>query len=104
MLIPRDGNGNGLPVLGLGAAHQVTLATGASARMADPVGAATSIVTVWADADFYIAVGGGNPTAAVTGFAWPAYTPLDLQVEGGVSKVAGRAITEAGTLFVSERA
>lgn len=95
------GNALPIPVLGLGAGQKVTLATGASAA-STAVGATTTVVTVWADVAFYIATGSA-PVAATTGFALPADRLLDITVVPGVTKVAGRAVTTAGTLYMAER-
>lgn len=95
------GNEATVPVLGLGGAQQIVLTSSASAAGV-AVSSGATVVTVWATVDFYIAIG-ANPTAATTSFAWPAGTPLDIKVVPGVTKVAGRGVTSAGTLYMVER-
>jgi hypothetical protein len=95
------GNEAAVPVLGLGGAQQITLTSSASAASV-AVGSGATVVTVWATVDFYVATG-ANPTAATSGFAWPASTPLDVKVVPGVTKVAGRGVSAAGTLYMVER-
>jgi hypothetical protein len=75
------GNEAAVPVLGLGGAQQITLTSSASAASV-AVGSGATVVTVWATVDFYVATG-ANPTAA--------------------TKVAGRGVSAAGTLYMVER-
>lgn len=100
----RDNGGAGdrIPVLNLSTAQQVALVTASSTACTNAVGSNTTVVTVWATVDFYIDTGAA-PVAATTGFAWPAYVPLDITAVQSVTKIAGRAITSAGTLYIAER-
>lgn len=95
------GNALPIPVLPWGPAQQVALTSSASAA-STVFGATTTVVTVWATVDFYLATG-ANPTAGTTGFAVRADTMIDIPVISGVTKIAARGMTAAGTLFISER-
>jgi len=100
----RDNGGVGerMPVLNIATAQQVSVVTASSTACANAVGSDTTVITVWCTSDFYVDVAAA-PTAATTGFAWPAMTPLDLKVVPSSSKIAARGITAAGTLYIAER-
>lgn len=100
----RDNGGTGerVPVLNLSTAQQIAVVTASSTACTNAVGSDTTVVTVWGTSDFYIDVA-ATPSAATTGFAWPAYVPLDIKVVQSSSKIAARGVTAAGTLFIAER-
>lgn len=89
------------PAFGLGTAQQVSMTTSGSTASA-AVGATTSLITFWSPVDYYVAIG-ADPTAGTSGFALPGGQLFDAKVEPGVSKIAGRALTSAGVLYISER-
>jgi hypothetical protein len=89
------------PAFGLGTAQQVSM-TSAGSTASAAVGATTSLVTFWSPVDYYVDIGAAA-SATTGGFALPGGTLFDAKVEPGVSKIAGRALSSSGVLYISER-
>jgi hypothetical protein len=100
-ILTQGSAGAQFPAFGLGTAQQVSMTTSGSTASA-AVGVTTSLITFWSPVDYYVDIGAAA-SATTGGFALPGGQLFDAKVEPGVSRIAGRALTAAGVLYVSER-
>lgn len=107
--LPTDANQNPIPALRLkpSGAQTVSAATGSSARNATAFAADTLIVSLFATQDVYVRFGDNTVTAANTDHFFPANTYYDFAIgDKGMARytnIAVRAVSTAGTVYISEK-
>ena len=108
MGMPKDGNNNPIPVLGLkdGGAHSVD-STAVSARNATAFN--SEVISIYATSDVYIKLGSSDVVATASDHFFPAgvYDDIALgETQVGEEKhthIAVLRVSADGTLYISEK-
>lgn len=108
--MPRDQDNNAIQTLRLrtDGAHSIAATTGASARNASAFSEGVKVVSLYATQDMYLRFGGNTAVAAATDSFFPKGLWYDFAIDGAkgttaFTHVAARAVSSAGTLYISER-
>ncbi len=107
-IMPLDSNNNPVPALRLknGGAHTITSGL-SSTRNTAAFDTDTEIVSVYATTPVYIKFGGSGVKAATSDHYFPAGTYYDFAIGGDsvghASHLAALAVSDAGTVYISEK-
>lgn len=109
-LLPKDADNNAIPALRLrdNGAHAITI-TGSSARNSAAFDDDTKVISLYATAPVYLALGDDTVVATTSDHYFPAGVYYDIAISGGSGKGAQDLYIAAlrndtnGTLYISEK-
>jgi hypothetical protein len=106
--LPKDNNGNPIPVLRFLQGGARNLATSASsARISTPFSAGTKVVGLYATQDVFLRFGDSSVTAGTSDHFLPAGLYYDVAIgvddEAHYTHLAAIRVSASGTLYISEK-